>query len=475
MTYLYTTVWLHIFCDASEKAVAACAYLRGRTVDEISVGFVFGKCKVAPRSGHRIPRLELCAAVLVVELGEMLSKELDLPLEDIMYYSDSKVVLGYLSNERRRFYVYVCNRVSRIRKSSPHQWNYVTTDENPADQGTRGLLPEQLGDSLWLKGPGFLKVNTNNFQNETFSLVNPDQDSEVRPEIVTLKTVSVSTKPTLGTSRFSRFGSWLSLVRAITFIKKCIREKAGKVDEISRQETEMLIIKEVQQQKTLLRDSTILTLSPYLDDGLLRVGGRIKLLDSPEGEKTPILIPGKSHVARLLVHHHHEKIYHQGHHLTEGAIRSEGLWISGGKRLVSSIIHHCVTCRKMRGKPLCQKMADLPKVRLTRSAPFTFVDVDVMRTVITRRTRGGSAHSKRWAVLFTCLYSRAVHIEVVEEMTSSSFINALRRFVAVRGAVSEFRSDRGTNFVGAATELQMNVVNVEDHSLKTFLADKRIV
>ncbi|XP_062582062.1 uncharacterized protein LOC134243851 [Saccostrea cucullata] len=131
----------------------------------------------------------------------------------------------------------------------------------------------------------------------------------------------------------------------------------------------------------------------------------------------------------------------------------------------------------MRGKPLCQKMADLPKVRLTRSAPFTFVGVDVFGpwSVITRRTRGGSADSKRWAVLFTCLYSRAVHIEVIEEMTSSSFINALRRFVAVRGAVSEFRSDRGTNFVGAAAELQMNVVNVEDHNLKTFLADKRIV
>ncbi|XP_061185158.1 uncharacterized protein LOC133193208 [Saccostrea echinata] len=480
---------LHIFCDASEKAVAACAYIRGMTVDEkISVGFVFGKCKVAPRSGHTIPRLELCASVLAVELGEMLSKELDLPLEDITYYSDSKVVLGYLSNERRSFYVYVCNRVSRIRKSSsPRQWNYVTTDENPADQGTRGLLPEQLCDSLWLKGPDFLKGNTNHFQNESFSLVNPEQDSEVRPEIVTLKTMS--TKPTLGTSRFSRFGSWLSLVRAITFIKERLRKEARRVDKTSRRESEMLIIKEIQHQfyqkelsalhagRPLPKDSTILTLSPYLDGGLLRVVGRIKLSDLPVREKTPILIPGKSHIARLLVRHHHKKIYHQGRHLTEGAIRSEGLWISGGKRLVSSIIHHCVTCRKMRGKPLCQKMADLPKVRLTKSPPFTFVGVDVFGpwNVITRRTRGGSAHSKRWAVLFTCLYSRAVHIEVIEEMTSSSFINALRRFVAVRGTVSEFRSDRGTNFVGAAAELQMNVVNVEDNSLKIFLADKRIV
>ncbi|XP_056008505.1 uncharacterized protein LOC130051166 [Ostrea edulis] len=152
---------LHIFCDASEKAVAACAYLRSMTVDEeVHIGFVFGKCKVAPKSGHTIPRLELCASVLAVELGEMLSRELGLPLEVIEYYTDSKVVLGYLSNEHQRFYVYVCNRVSRIRKSSsPSQWNYVATHDNPADQGTRGLLHEQLCGSLWLQGPNFLREN----------------------------------------------------------------------------------------------------------------------------------------------------------------------------------------------------------------------------------------------------------------------------------------------------------------------------
>lgn len=476
---------LHIFCDASEKAVSACAYLRGVTSEKISVGFVFGKCKVAPKSGHTIPRLELCAAVLAVELGEMLSRELDLPLEDIKYYSDSKVVLGYLSNERRRFYVYVCNRVSRIRKSSsPHQWNYVATEENPADQGTRGLLPEQLCDSLWLNGPDFLRGNLRNPNNEKFFLVDPDKDTEIRAEIVTLKTIS--SKSTLGISRFNRFGSWSSLVRAITLIKRRLSKKGN---EISRLDSELLIIKETQKQfyqkeinalhagRPLPRDSTILALSPYLDDGLLRVGGRINLCDLPVCEKTPILIPGQSHIARLLVRHHHEKIYHQGRHLTEGAIRSEGLWITGGKRLVSSIIHHCVTCRKMRGKPLNQKMADLPKDRLTKSPPFTFVGVDVFGpwTIITRRTRGGSAHSKRWAVLFTCLYSRAVHIEVIEEMTSSSFINAMRRFIAMRGAVSEFRSDRGTNFVGAASELNMNIVNVEDSRMRAFLEDKRIV
>lgn len=89
--------------------------------------------------------------------------------------------------------------------------------------------------------------------------------------------------------------------------------------------------------------------------------------------------------------------------------------------------------------------------------------------VITRRTRGGSANSKRWATLFTCLVTRAVHIEVLEEMTASSFINALRRFYAIRGKVTIIRSDNGTNFVGAANELGLNVINVEDRPIVNFL------
>ena len=142
--------------------------------------------------------------------------------------------------------------------------------------------------------------------------------------------------------------------------------------------------------------------------------------------------------------YHHEKIYHQGRHLTEGATRSAGLWITDGKRLVSSTIHHCVICRKLRGKLAVQKMSDLPEDKITPSPPFSFVGVDVFgpRSIVTRRTRGGSASSQLWAVLLTCLYSRAVHIEVIEEMSSASFVNAMRRLIAVRDKVSEFRSDR---------------------------------
>lgn len=181
-----------------------------------------------------------------------------------------------------------------------------------------------------------------------------------------------------------------------------------------------------------------------------------------------MLVPGKHHIAKLLVMYYHKSIHHQGRHLTEGSIRRAGYWITGGKRLISSVLHSCVQCRKLRDRAEFQKMSDLPAERLTPSPPFSYVGVDVFGpwTIVTRKTREGSANSKRWAVMFSCLVTRGVHIE---EMSSSSFINALRRFIAIRGPVMEFRSDRGTNFIGATDDLRIDTINIEDGPTNRFL------
>ena len=99
---------------------------------------------------------------------------------------------------------------------------------------------------------------------------------------------------------------------------------------------------------------------------------------------------------------------------------------------------------------MLQQMADLPADRLQPGPPFTCVGVDAFGSwnIVTRCTKGCQANSKRWAIIFTCLTTRAIHIEVVEEMSSSPFINSLRKFVAILGSVKSFRSDQGTNFVG---------------------------
>ena len=481
---------LHVFSDASKDAIAAVAYIRSCDPEGKShLGFVLGKSKLAPSHGHTIPRLELCAAVAAVELATSVQEHLNIPPEATQFYTDSRVVLGYINNETRRFYVYVANRVDRILKGSTKgQWKYVPTDMNPADHGTRPVSAHQLTDCTWLKGPEtFLQKNTEEHL-EKFPMVDPETDKEVKQVVYVKKTESKSSD--LGSIRFKRFSSWTKLVKALVVLKQKAASSHQTVENDERNEVELkkeaeiLILKEVQKEayprevhslrdnKPILKNSSILTLSPVLDsNGLLRVGGRLSNACLDTGEKTPIVIPGKHHVAQLLIRHFHESVEHQGRHLTAGAIRSAGYWLTGGKRAISGLLHNCVKCRKLRRPTEHQKMADLPTCRLTPSPPFTYVGVDTFGpwSIVSRRTRGGMANSKRWAIMFSCLNTRAVHIEVVEDMSASSFINALRRFIAIRGPVKEFFSDRGTNFVGAVTEMGIDKVNVEDNDVKQFL------
>ena len=120
-----------------------------------------------------------------------------------------------------------------------------------------------------------------------------------------------------------------------------------------------------------------------------------------------------------------------------------------------------------------QIMADLPADRLSIDPPFTYVGLDVFGpwSVTARRTRGGQANNKRWAVIFTCMAMRAVHIEVIESMDTSSFVNALRRFFALRGPAKLLRSDCGTNFIGACKELGINSSGRQKEQVERVLAD----
>ena len=492
---------LCVFADASTKAIAAVAYLKVTDCDGTNqVGFVMAKAKLTPRPEHTIPRLELCAAVLAVELADLISTELDLQIDATTFHTDSKVVLGYICNETRRFYVYVSNRVHRIRRSShPDQWNFVPTDQNPADHATRSVSAKHLMLTNWFTGPGFLYKPEQSLPKNSYSLVDPQLDPDIRPVVSTLTTATHSKQ--LGSQRFSRFSSWKSLTRAIAALLHIARsfnktadsspckgwhhcESQYKVQD--SQQAQNAIIRTVQEevyadeisciqkQERIPKSSPLKNLDPFIDDhGLLRVGGRIHDSSLSHKEKNPLIIPGHHHIAVLIIKHHHEQTHHQGRLYTEGAVRTAGYWIVGGKRKVSSIIHQCVICRRLRAPLTVQKMANLPSDRLSTEPPFTRVGLDVFGPwcVSSRQTRGRSTESKRWAAIFTCMSVRAVHIEVIESLDTSSFINALRRFLAVRGPVKHIRSDRGTNFIGACRALKIPS-NIDDTAVKTYLADQ---
>lgn len=494
---------LCVFSDASVKAIAAVAYLKVETDEgHTEVSFVLGKAKLAPLAELTIPRLELCAAVLATEIADQIREEIGLMLDRITFFTDSKVVLGYITNESRRFYVYVNNRVQRIRQSShPGQWRYVATENNPADLGSRSVAASQLQGSSWLTGPRFLlEPEESSMDIMAFELVNPDSDVELRPKVTALSTKVSGER--LDTKRFERFSSWSRLTRAVARLLHVARSlhkpahdaecvgwhycKKG-ITSAELTEAEHVIIKSVQcevyaeemtcfeSKQDLPGSSPLKKLHPVRDkEGLLRVGGRITHSNLPADETHPILIPGKHHLAVLLIRHHHEQVKHQGRHFTEGAVRGSGLWIVGAKRAINSLIYKCVTCRKLRGRLEQQQMADLPPERLQQEPPFTYVGLDVFGPweVVARRTRGGIANSKRWAILFTCMSTRAVHLEVIESMTASSCINALRRFFSIRGPAKQIRSDRGTNFVGATNELKL-APDAQEDSVNVYLLSQK--
>lgn len=150
---------LHHFSDASTVGYGQCSYVR--LVDDkgqIHCSLIMGKARVAPLKMVTIPRLELTAAVVSVRVSDMLRQELQYERVEEIFWTDSKVVLGYIKNDSKRFHVFVANRVQEIRdQTSPSQWRHIETKCNPADDASRGITAKELVESSrWISGPEFL-------------------------------------------------------------------------------------------------------------------------------------------------------------------------------------------------------------------------------------------------------------------------------------------------------------------------------
>lgn len=222
------------------------------------------------------------------------------------------------------------------------------------------------------------------------------------------------------------------------------------------EETEALATKSHQENgivgKSVKRTSPIHRLKPIVDDdGVLRVGGRLHQTELPYDVKHPVLLPKKAHLTDLVIRHFHQCTGHQGRARTHTGIRLSGYWIVNGSSLIGHHISKCVTCRKLRASPQQQVMAELPTDRFEQVPPFTFSAVDYFGPFYIKE---GRKEIKRYGVLFTCMASRAIHLEIATSLTTDLFLNAYRRFVCHRGPIQQLRSDQGTNFVGAKNELE---------------------
>ena len=218
---------------------------------------------------------------------------------------------------------------------------------------------------------------------------------------------------------------------------------------------------------SLKKTSCLYRLQPFIDShSVLRVEGRLKRSDLPYHVKHPAIIPRKGHVTTLIIRHHHQKIAHQGRGMTLNELRANGYWIIGGHSAVGYHITNCVACQRYRGNVQEQEMANLPVDRMESEGPFTYCGVDYFGPW---HIKEGRKELKHYGVLFTCLSSRAIHLEVAKTLEMSSFINVLRCFFARRGPIHQIRSDQGTNLVGARTELREMLKQMDQNEVREFL------
>jgi hypothetical protein len=458
-----TLTELHHFSDASTTGIGQVSYLR--VIDEfenIHVSIVSAKARVAPKKTVTMPRMELQAAVLSAKMATFLTKELELSLCSHHFWTDSKVVLGYVKNEIRQFHMYVSNRVKLIRdRSEPGQWHFIPGELNPADKASRGCGVQELSDSTWFSGPDFLWNVSLSVLSQPLEIAELEilDDPEVKTSLVT----SCSNVNKNMASKLAKFSDMSSAIRGVATLQRFLSKSKPSVEVKVRARN--TIIKWVQaaefpeysvleRQDKISKSNTLRKLDPFVDKvGLLRVGGRIDAADLIYDEVHPLILPKNSHVSKLIIKMCHEQVKHQGKGMTLQEIRAQGYHIIGATNAVVKYISACVECRKQRRPLEEQKMSNLPAERLTPSPPFTYVGADCFGPFIVRDSR---KDLKRYGVLFTCMASRAIHLEVLDDMTSDDVINAVRRLIAIRGPIRQLRSDRGSNFVGLANEFTKN-------------------
>ena len=466
---------LHGFSDASEEAYAGVIYVRIEYSNKrVHTSLVISKTKVSPIKRLSIPRLELCGAQILTQLLCRTMKILNIPLQSVFAWTDSTVVLCWLTGNPRRFKTFVGNRVSSIiDKLSPESWRHVPGPENPADCASRGLFPSQLkGHELWWNGPHWLKLDSTMWpdQSSLSSRIIPEEERNV----CHLATTTTTIQP------FDRFSSFYTLKRVTAWVLRFIKNARRSAPteshlhltvtelinatnywiSISQRECFAEEMKLLESDSPLLKKNRLVPVRPFLDQSntLLRVGGRVSHSDLSYSKKHPFILHGAHPLTRLIIRGEHVRLMHAGPTLLMSSL-SRQFHVIGLRKAVRAVTRQCITCRRHTVKPASQLLGQFPVERVTPGSVFTRVGVDYAGPF---QIKYGYVKKptilKAYICLFVCLAVKAVHLELVSDLTTEAFIAALRRFTARRGYPTLIWSDHGTNFVGADRELkELNV------------------
>ena len=467
------SIQLHGFCDASEDAHAGVVYFRAQDrLGNVYISLVISKTKVAPIKRLTIPRLELCGAKLLTQLLHHTQQALSVPTESVFAWTDSTIVLSWLIGNPCRFKTFVGNRVSHIMQLiPPDRWNHVRSPENPADCASRGLFPSELLDhGLWWNGPDWLRLPSSDWPTQS-SLPSEFLAEEERG--ICLHTMANHPAPVISLDQFSSFLRLKCVTAWIRrFVDNCRRKDRDRptslylsTSELMSSETYWLLftqrqafateIETLKSGESLSKSSCLFSLHPFLDSsGLLRVGGRGGNTQMPYSLIHPVILPGKHPITSLLISSEHCRLMHAGPTLLTASLNRR-YCITGGRKTIRSITRGCITCRRYTARPKHQLLGQIPAERIMPDSVFDRVGLDYAGPFVLKY---GSIRKpsfiKAYVCLFVSLTIKAVHLELVSDLSTDAFIAALRRFISRRGKPSLIWSDHGTNFIGAVRELK---------------------
>jgi len=462
-------VQIHGFCDASQRAYGACIYVRTESINEYRTELLCSKSRVAPLKATSLPRLELSAAVLLARLLEKIRDSFDSSHMSVFLWSDSTIALNWLTSPSRRWTTFVANRVGEIQRLTEiESWRHISSADNPADALSRGLEPYDLiNASLWWQGPAFLRTHQDQWPSGKFIQLG-ERTPEARIASAAATVFECSVIDDL-TSKFSNLNKICRILAYCLRFRKTLRpspptsfvshnEISHALEIACRAVQKGSFPREYQalsKGKSINASSKLLSLSPFIDaNGLIRVGGRLKNSDLQFDTRHPILLPREHDLTKRVISHEHVRNMHAGTQATMAFVRQR-FWPLALRSSTRKILKKCIACFRAKPRQSEAIMGSLPVNRVTVSRPFSHCGVDYAGPVMIREgKRRNARNSKAYISIFVCFATKAVHIELVSDLTSDAFISAFRRFISRRGRPACMYSDNGSTFVGAHNQLK---------------------
>ena len=418
---------------------------------------VLAKNRIAPARVISIPRMELCGAVIAVRLRQTIEREINHEFSSVVHIIDSTIAYGQIQSESHLYKTFVAHRVAEVqRKSEKGDWWLTASKNNAADITTSPANPADLDtNSVWQNGPDYLQKEFRHWPIHHGTVERDLEDKVVNAVEVNEVNTQINIKEVIPIERFNDTNK---LLKVTAIVMESAEKQQFSNNALTSaeyiQKAEKCWIKQEQQAFTGQWKTDLKTLGPRLDkDGIIVVGSRLNDAAKQWGNNLPMYLPRESEYGRLYCLTTHWE-HHGGVDDTKARIR-ERIWIPRIRPIVKEIKKNCIRCRFLEKRLLTQVMSPLPIERLQPSPAFFHTSIDLFGPFSVRDTVKKRAFGKGYGVIFTCLYSRAVHLELAEGYDTKSFMLVLRRFVSLRGYPGTMRSDRGSQLTSMSKELKI--------------------